>query len=257
MIRHCPLASISLTVLLSVSILFVFSAAQSVYAVGFFSKDEKPFGVSYDDWAAKYWNWDIGMTTDQATPKPGGCEINNSSSLVMLLETADVTSPPQQTCHISSNQGLIIPLWIGWCENSGDNSGASVEKLTFCAKEANLGNIGSVVKVDGIPVAKLDVSQTVNPGSNSVNYKVNSIANVTQSTSKEFTLVIPANTHKPSQNTGTWQAVSDGWWVFLKPLPPGQHTIFYNIRVTPTGALTSPGTSPHFADITYNIQVVK
>jgi hypothetical protein len=46
-----------------------------------------------------------------------------------------------------------------------------------------------------------------------------------------------------------------GWWVFLKPLPPGEHTISYNVRVTPTGALTSPGTNPHFADITYKLQV--
>ena len=45
--------------------------------------------------------------------------------------------------------------------------------------------------------------------------------------------------------------------VGLAPLPPGQHTISYNVRVTPTGALTSPGTNPHFADITYNLQVVK
>jgi hypothetical protein len=49
--------------------------------------------------------------------------------------------------------------------------------------------------------------------------------------------------------------MSQGWWVFLKPLPPVDHTIFYNIRVTPTGALTSPGTNPHFADITYKLQV--
>ncbi|MFL6423433.1 MAG: hypothetical protein ACJ71R_07560 [Nitrososphaeraceae archaeon] len=41
----------------------------------------------------------------------------------------------------------------------------------------------------------------------------------------------------------------------LKPLSPGEHTIFYNIRVTPTGPLTSHDTNPHFADITYKLQV--
>ena len=35
----------------------------------------------------------------------------------------------------------------------------------------------------------------------------------------------------------------------------GDHTIFYNVRVTPTGLLTSPGTNPHFADITYTLHV--
>jgi hypothetical protein len=120
----------------------------------------------------------------------------------------------------------------------------------------DLGNIASDVKVDGVPVAKLDVKQSV-IGSGSLEYKINSLTNVTRSTSKVFTLTIPPDTHEANLVPGTDKSVSDGWWVFLKPLSPGQHTIFYNVRVTPTGALTSPGTSPHFADITYKIQVVK
>jgi hypothetical protein len=242
------------------SIFFTFSGLPNVYGFGVFSKDEKPFGISYDDWAAKYWNHSIGKNTDQATPKTGGCLIlnndNKSESMVMLMETADVNFPPTQVCKISSNQGIIIPLWIGWCD-AGTEKGASDEKLTSCTKRQNLGNIGSEVKVDVMPVAKMDVRQTVIPGSGSLDYKINSLANVTQSTSKVFTLTIPPDTHKANQVPGTWRAVSDGWWVFLKPLPPGEHTVFYNVRVTPTGALTSPGTNPHFADITYKLQVEK
>lgn len=117
----------------------------------------------------------------------------------------------------------------------------------------NLGNIGSEVKVDGVPIAKLDVRQSLISGK--LDYKINSLTNITESASKEFTLTIPPDTHKPNQVPGTWRAVSRGWWVFLKPLPLGEHTIFYNIRVTPTGPLTSPGTNPHFADITYKLQV--
>ena len=147
-------------------------------------------------------------------------------------------------------------MWIGWCD-TGSNKGASDQKLTDCARRQNLGNIGSEIKDDGTPVANLDVRQSVIPGSGLLDNKINSLTNVTQSTSKVFTLTIPADTHKPNNVAGTWQAVSDGWWVFLKPLPLGEHTIFYNIRVTPPGALTSPGTSPHFADITYKLQVVK
>jgi len=104
MILHGFLASVLLTVLLCLSILFVFSGVHSVYAVGLFSKDEKPFGVSYDDWVAKYWNKWVGKNTDEATPKPGGCLIvnddNKSDSLVMLMETADVGFPPTQVCKI-------------------------------------------------------------------------------------------------------------------------------------------------------------
>lgn len=237
-----------------------FSGLSRVYAAGVFSQTDQPYGKSYDSWAAEFWNKWIAKNTEQATPKQGGClTVNNdnrSESMVMLMETADVNTPPVQSCQISASQGILIPLWVGWCD-TGSQKGASDQQLSVCAQKQNLGNIGSDIKVDGAPVAKLDVSRTVSPGTSSVNYKINSLSNVIQSTSKPFTLVIPADTHKPNQVAGTWRAVSDGWWVFLKPLPPGMHAVFYNIRVLPTGALTSPGTNPHFADITYNLNVVK
>jgi hypothetical protein len=233
----------------------------SVHGLAIFSKDEKPFGKSYDDWASEFWNKWIAKNTDQATPKPGGCLIVNndykSESMVMLMPQHDVHFPPTQTCQISSTQGIIIPLWVGWEDHDTPGS-CQVSDLPQCARLVDLGNIASDVKVDGMPVAKLDVRQSVIPGSKLLDYKINSLTNVTQSTSKTFTITIPANSVDIANNMpGTWQAASDGWWVFLKPLAPGQHIISYNIRVIPTGALTSPGTSPHFADIKYQLQVVK
>jgi hypothetical protein len=244
------------TLILLLSIFFVFPGLHSVYGVELFSKDDKPFGVSYDDWIAKYWNWVLSLNTDKATPKPGGCLINKSDSMVMLLNTADVNFPPQQVCKISSNQAIMIPLWIGWCDTGSNGRTATDEQLTKCAREQNLGNIRSGVKVDGLPVANLDVRMSLISGK--LDYKINSpLTNINDFYSKGFNLTIPADTHIANQVTGTWRAESQGWWVFLKPLPPGEHTVFYNIRITPTGPLTSPGTNPHFADITYKIQVEK
>ena len=254
--RHFLLFSVSIFCLT----LFAFSGLSRVYAATIFSQTDQPYGKSYDSWAAEFWNKWIAKNIQQATPKQGGClTVNNdnkSESMVMLMETADVNTPPVQNCQISASQGILIPLWVGWCD-TGTNKGASDQQLFVCAQKQNLGNIGSDIKVDGTQVAKLDVSRTVSPGTGSVNYKINSLSNVIQSTSKPFTLIIPADTHKPNQVAGTWRAVSDGWWVFLKPLAPGMHTVFYNIRVLPTGALTSPGTNVHFADITYNLDVIK
>lgn len=91
-----------------------------------------------------------------------------------------------------------------------------------------------------------------------MDYKINSLANVTELYQKKgFQLTVPPDTHKANVPSGTFRSGAHGWFVFLKPLPPGEHTISYNVRVTPTGALTSPGTSPHFADITYNLNVLK
>ena len=224
----------------------------NVYAIELFSKDEMPFDVPYDTWVSKYWNWWLGLSTDEATPTPDGCVINKSEPMVMLMETT-VDGSPNQVCNVSSDQGIIIPMWIAWCD-TGDHKGLSDEQLTKCAREEyNLGKIGSEVKVDGVPVADLDVVMSLISGS--LDYDINSLTNVTEFQSKGFNLTIPEDTQAANSVPGTWRAGSHGWWVFLKPLPPGEHTISYNVRVAPTGALTSPGTNPHFADITYRLNV--
>ena len=111
----------------------------------------------------------------------------------------------------------------------------------------DLGAVTSLVKVDGKPVAKLDVVSSMRGGS--LDYKINSMDNVTELYSKGFNITIPEDTHFADQNTGTWRSGAHGWFAFLKPLPPGEHTIYYNVGITGTGP------NDHSSEISYNLKV--
>jgi hypothetical protein len=149
----------------------------------------------------------IDYRSIQFNPKPGGCIIDNSNPIVMLLNTVvEGSLAPTQVCKISSKHGITIPMWIAWCDKSGAVNPAtksySDEQLTKCAREVyNLGNIRSDVKVDGHPVAKLDVRLSLISGS--LNYKVNSMSNVTEIYTKGFNLTMPPGIHQANTLPGT------------------------------------------------------
>ena len=59
-----------------------------------------------------------------------------------------------------------------------------------------------------------------------LDYKINSLSNIIELYVREFNLTAPADTHKAFTLPGTFHAGAHGWFVFLKPLPPGDHTVF-------------------------------
>jgi hypothetical protein len=150
----------------------------------------------------------------------------------------------------------MIPLWVAWCDIGSDqkriqNPSINLDmKLTECARKVyNLGNIGAEMEIDGLPATKLDVRLSLISGL--LDYKINSLENVSEIYSKGFNLTVPSDTSIPDLVPGEWRAGSHGWWVFLEPLPPGKHTVAYYVRVIPT----SPGIQSESTDITYFMNV--
>jgi hypothetical protein len=215
------------------------SGFSNVYGVEVFSKDEKPFGIPFDEWAgSKYWKWWIAVTPEQSEPPNGSCLVNKTNSMVMLLQPA-VGGKHELECDISSNDGIMIPSWNGFLENNDKDDvpdNTPPEQLSKMTKEQiNLGAVTSNVKVDGKSIAKLDEITSMSPN-NVLNYKVNTMDNFSEIYAKPFNITIPENTNLPDQVTGTWPAGAHGWFTFLKPLPPGDHKVSYSLSVQGLGA---------------------
>ena len=242
--------------LLASFFIFLALAPQNIFAVEFYSSEDPPLGIPFDEWMARYWNWVLSLTTAETsfdTPTPG-CLTNKSGSMVMLMQTT-FGGQKVQECEISSQDAIMIPLWIGWCDIKGDAAFINIQdpdktidqQLSECALEQyNQGKIISNLKVDGIPVAKVDVRAT---GSQVAGFTTD---NVIVQFSKGFDLKIPNDTHKAGLIEGTWRAGSHGWWVFMKPLSAGMHSIDYDVAVWEKAGIDKPTTRSF---VTYNLQV--
>lgn len=200
---------------------------------------------------AQFWNWRVA----QPPVENGGCIMNDTGPVVMLMETAQESqmtrNPIEQNCTILSNQSIMIPMWVAWCDTAiPEHKDFRGERLAQCAREEyNLGHIRSGVTVDGTPLANLDVLMKMPPGTPEY---VTPPINVTEFSSEQFNIFIPPTTPKGEQGSGNFPAGSQGWWVFLKPLSPGEHTISYNTRVDP---VTADVTVLGAENITYSLNV--
>ena len=218
------------------------------YNVDFYSKDESPFGISYGDWVAKYWNWDLSIPLDRKTNNllglnENGCLVHRENSMVMLADTA-AGGIWNQKCTISRNAGILIPIWTGECDQAGKGTeNYSYKQLSDCARSYDLGKIKGQVKVDGIPVATLEA----------LDYKTNVMNNVIEVYTKQFNATNPINTHFIVERYGTFPGAAHGWFVFLKPLQPGNHTVYYQNSVEPT-TLSGAG-NVNSAQFTYHFKV--
>ena len=79
-------------------------------------------------------------------------------------------------------------------------------------EQIDLGAVTSLVKLDNIPIAKLDVVSSMRAGA--LDYKINSMQNVSEIYSKGFNITIPDDTNIPDLNSGTFRSGAHGWFVF-------------------------------------------
>ena len=238
----------SKNVFVTLSIL-LFSAIMTVpiaYAVDVFHKDEQPFGKPYEDWVHDYWRWNAGLPSDPETTvagiKENGCFINNDGPVAFLMDPA-IGGQHHQKCEISSNQGILIAGWSAECDGSVKGyENASFKELSKCARDLNLGKVTVNAWVDNKPLAQVKAED----------YKTINLINATELYTKGFNITIPEDSNLAVDNPGTHLGATHGWYIFLKPLPAGEHTVRYvnDVRETTLGAGNTNN-----ADITYSFKV--
>ncbi len=201
-----------------------------------------PYGLSYQEWSAKWWQWNLGQDTNHMdlAGDPGICD--GPASRVRFLAGAPGSTTETQNVSIHSG----TPLFFTILSAEADNTGCPM--TTFTADELTAqveGNWSAVTltkcTIDGVVIAGLS-----NP-TNSEYLVLSPPFSYTLAEHGNFLPIYNGVTCIPGGTT-IYPAVTYGVYLMLSPLSPGKHSIHFVGEVGPGGIYLTQ-------DITYNITV--
>jgi hypothetical protein len=174
-----------------------------------YPKDSTPYGVPYKDWIVRWWQWNVGIPTSQH-PRDNytaeKCTVNQNGSVWFIPDI--LTGKEERTCTIPEGKAILVPLITGECDTS-DTQSQSDADIRQCSTAGDEYGVISAT-LDGQKIENLDSYRTATDFFN-ITYVKDNIFDV------------PA---------GTYRGIADGFFVFLKPLPLGNHVLQVKSSVT-------------------------
>jgi hypothetical protein len=195
------------------------------------------FPLSYGEWGARWWQYVYGIPAGEnpiADSTGAKCNVGQWGPVFFLANTTG-GAPVTRKCEVPAGTGLFFPIVNASCAIPDDGStAADIEKA--CKAFANAEDPKSLlVTIDGKRVPNLGKT-----------FRANAFFSFTGVNGGLFENGCTVNAppcYVGFRNT----AYSDGYWIMLKPLSPGQHIIHFQ------GAAPSLSFS---VNVTYNLKVV-
>jgi hypothetical protein len=209
------------------------STKKNTNDIKMYSREDKPFGKSWEEWTAIWWQWLLSIPDESnpANDNTGTYCKERQSGPVWFLTFAHSPSA-ERTCTIPAGKSILFPVATMECSYAEFPKLNKESELRSYAKQGN--QVSSMeATIDGLKLQKSDLEK----------YRIES---------QLFTVKLPENNIYFWTAPGETQAVSDGYWVFLEPLPPGDHELHFS-QVTEDDPTT--GTLNCKYDVTYHLKV--
>jgi hypothetical protein len=199
-----------------------------------FPPDSQPFGMTYGDWSAAWWQYEFSLatSTNPILNPAADCNVKQSSGPVFFVG-ASFGVPATLTCTLPASKALFFPLLSTECSTPEPPPyhGSDPQELRTCAGAfADAICINTLkLTVDGVDIHHLERFRAQSP---------------------LFDFITPATDNilgLPGVTSGS--SVEDGYLVMLKPLSPGSHVIRFG------GAFVSGPASGFSADTTVYLTV--
>ncbi|MGN6347010.1 MAG: hypothetical protein ACTHME_04835 [Candidatus Nitrosocosmicus sp.] len=171
-----------------------------------FDSESKPYGIPYAEWTSKWWQWaySVPQNINPAYDNTGKYCSESQSGPVWFLTSAYKHSV-DRFCSIPSGKSILLTILNSECSFAEFPNLKTENQLRQCAKQMQNSVVSLQASVNGTNILGLDKFRIQSPLFNFILPKNNILGLAPQTTT----------------------AVSDGNWVFLKPLPIGKYTISF------------------------------
>lgn len=180
-----------------------------------------PFGQSWEEWAANWYKWMISIPKKKnpCVDKTGNyCSVNQTNENVWFLAgTFGNTIPIKRKCRVPSVRAIFFPILVKEDSFVEDLDLNSETELSNRAKEATDMVREMKVSIDG---------QTLFNVNEPINEETLKELEAYRVHSDIFSLEFPEGNIYDIR-PGVTRSVSDGFWLFVKPLDIGKHFIHF------------------------------
>jgi hypothetical protein len=205
---------ISIVLIAILGVFVLFSSPSFVHAqdtkMSIIPIDSRPYNRTYGEWSVNWWLYLMQFPKESS---PAGdntgalCAKNQDNEHVWFL-VGTFGGAADRSCTVPSNKSIFFPLLNNECSILEFPKLKAEAELTSCARQP-MDKVVLQLSIDGQDIKNL------------TSYRV---------TSSLFNVTFPDN-NVFGVDSGPTQAVSDGYFVMLKPFPAGEHQIkFSGIR---------------------------
>jgi hypothetical protein len=173
---------------------------------GLFSTQSTPYGKPYSNWAGDWWRWWFSNTAADnpaADPTGANCAKNQKGDVWMLAGTMGGSA--ERTCTIPAGKAILFPIIGSECTYAEYPNVRSDSELETCARADNNAVAHLEATIDGTRLQQLEKYRILSP---------------------IFNIIIKED-NPGGAPPGPTKMVSDGYYVFLEPLPPGKHELHF------------------------------
>jgi hypothetical protein len=219
---------------LALALVFAAPAGASPFV---FPPQSHPYGRSYGQWAAAWWQWALAApagTSPLLDPTGANCATGQSGPVWFLAGTIDGATT-SRSCTVPRGRGLVFPvLNTGYFAFPTDPPDQRTEPFVR-SQVANVRRdaTGMTAVIDGIAVRDIKGRY----------YEESPLFSVTLN---------PGNLFGLDPGTVLAPSVDAGYYLAVAPLAPGRHTLRFTGTLPPSTTPASPGVT---IDVTYQLRV--